>query len=195
MTSSNRRKPTLLVALAALAAVLSAAAGAAEPEKTRTQTAIENAAGPLMDDVEWRTPNPDFSDPATTPKDYAVRFRWGPYKQHIVGELVGVYETAKGPKEAQYWSFMTYHNPVTDEVTAMQISWDGSLGVGPVTRRADGATVIEQIFYNADGAMKFVRHEEFIAKGADSYESKVYERDETGAWKLKREWTWTRVKK
>ncbi len=188
--------PTLrrLAAVLALAAVAAFPASAEDEPKSRTEIAMEKQWGAMLKGSgEWRTPNPGFADPKTTPKEYAVRFRWGPYRQDVSGELVGVFETDKGPKEARFWNFYSYHNPVTDEILLVQVNWDGAMGSGPMSVAPDGVETIDQIFYHPDGKMRVERH---VTKhvSADAHESDVYERDEKGEWKLVREWTW-RLKK
>jgi hypothetical protein len=191
--SSMKSNPSrfLLPALAAALSLAAVSPVAAQEEKTRTEIAMTKQWGAMLKGSgEWRAPNPDFADPKTTPKEYAVRFRWGPYRQDVVGELVGFFETEKGMKEARFWNFYSYHNPVTDEILLVQVGWDGAMGSGPMSVAGDGTETVDQIFYAADGKMRIVRHVTTHV-GADAHNSDVYERDDKGEWKLERKWTWT----
>lgn len=172
--------------------VLSATGATPATETSRTQAMLERYWGAMLEGGEWRTPNPGFSDPETTPREFALRWRWGPHHQHIQGDLLGIFDREDGDAEVLYWTLYLMHNPVTDEVTALQVGWDGSIATGPVSLTADGHVVLNQLLYNADGTVKAIRHQEIMEEDGNRYRSNVFERGDGGDWVLKREWTWVR---
>jgi hypothetical protein len=194
MHRKNRPAASLLAAVLLVAGGSCARSLANTDEgATRTQAVMEEVWGAMVEAGEWRTRNPDFSDARTTPEEFALRWRWGPHRQHVVGELLGVFDTAEGEKTALYWSLYAWHNPVTGEVTALQIGWDGSMAVGPMRRADDGRILVDQILYGSDGTSKALRHEEVLHPDGDAYDSNVYEQDDAGEWELKRRWVWRRA--
>lgn len=183
---------------AALAAcVLTPLAAFAADEVTLTPSAatMTDLWGVMVgeDGAEWRSPNPDFDGSESQPSAFAIRWRWDTHGQYAIGELLGVYDRADGERTAKYWDLYTIHNPATGETTASQIGWNGAVGSGPMYRKADGRIMIDQVLSGPNGSMKPIRHEEIMAADRKSYKSNVYERNESGAWELKREWTWTKV--
>ena len=185
--------PRLLrYAVLGLALSLCSLAGADETPTTRTQQALTALFGTLIDGGEWRTPNPNHDGTATSPIAFVLRYRWGPHQQHMVGELVGAFESTAGERETLFWSLYAIHNPVTDEVHVSQIGSNGALARGRIVKATDRKHIIEQILYGPDGSMRAVRHEETFAPDGESYTSDVFERGENGAWENVRNWVWTR---
>ena len=158
---------------------------------SRTHSALTVLFGQLIDGGEWRTPNPDYDDANDAAKEYILRYRWGPHRQHMVGELLGHFEAAGGPTEILFWSLYAIHNPVTDEVRVSQVGSNGALATGRIWPAGD-KHVIEQILYAPEGSMKALRHEEAFATDGESFTSQVFERDDRGGWKKVRDWVWTR---
>ena len=181
------RQSVLVLALA-----LFGLAHADEAPTTRTQQTLTELFGRLIDGGEWRTPNPNHDGTASSPSAFVLRYRWGPHRQHMIGELLGAFEDANGERETLYWSLYAIHNPVTDDVLVSQIGANGALASGRIVEAADGKHVIEQILFGPDGSMRAVRHEETFAADGKSYTSDVFERDENGAWEEVRNWVWTR---
>ena len=171
---------------------LAVPAVANETADSRTHRALAPFFDVLIEGGEWRTPNPDYDGTAGTPSQYVLRHRWGPHGQHMVGALLGYFETADGPDERLFWTLYAVHNPVTDETTVTQIGANGALAQGPLRATPDGRHVVEQILYGPDGSMLAIRHEETMAADRRSFTSDVFERDADGRWKKVREWTWTR---
>jgi len=160
--------------------------------KSRTQKAMEAQWGYMTaGSGEWRTPNPDFDGSTTAPREFGIRFKWGPHGQHVTGELYGVFHR-DGDQEALFWTFFSHHNPVTNEIVLTQVGSDGSMATGRFceSERSDGC--LDQRLYGADGTVKPVRHEN-THQSQTVHISNVYERDEHDEWKLARKWTWTRV--
>ena len=188
------RKLSIRAALAGAIAMLAVSpAFAADPAKqTPSAAAMTELWGEMMD-AEWRSPNPDYEGKDSQPNAFAIRWRWDTHGQYAIGELLGVYEREDGERTAKYWDLYTIHNPATGETTASQIGWNGAVGAGPIYKEADGRIMIDQVLSGPNGSMRPIRHEEIMAADGKSYKSNVYERNESGAWELKREWTWTKV--
>ena len=144
---------------------------------------------------EWRSSNPDYEPGSDQPAEYGLRYDWGPYKQHMTGELLGIYPSDEGEKEILYWTLYAFWNPVTKVVTALQINWNGSTGDGTMSLGENGEVIIEQIFFGIDGSETHMRHVEFMAPDKQSFLSVVHEKDDKGEWVLKDEWTWKQTAK
>lgn len=156
------------------------------------KAALEKLHGDVVRGGEWRTPNPDYKAGEEAPTHYVLRYNWGPYKQHITGELGGIYQTEKGEKEIRYWTMYTFYNPITRVAEASQIGWNGSIGIGPMHRNIDGNLQIDQVFYGVDGSKKDVRHIEKVDKSGDWFVSSVFEKDAADNWVKGRDWIWTK---
>lgn len=167
-------------------------AAADDGPSAEPQSKIERLFGVLIEGAEWRTPNPGYDASQKSPKEYVLRYRWGPHKQHMIGELLGHFETPDGPQETLFWSLYAIHNPVTDEVQVSQIGADGALAAGEARLDGDDKHVIEQTLYATDGSTLALRHEETLAADGTSYTSNVFERNAAGDWTKARDWVWTR---
>lgn len=161
-------------------------------EPTSPAKALEALMGDLVRGGEWRTPNPDYKEGENAPTHYSLRYSWGPYKQHVAGELLGVFETQEGEKLVRFWSLYTFYNPVTGEAAAHQIGWNGSIGSGVIFRDGENHVNVEQRFFGIDGSLKDVRHVETMNAARDQFLSDVYEKNEEGEWTEARDWVWTR---
>lgn len=184
-------KRSLVLASAFMCAVLSSTAGAQGTAST-TSDKLTEFFGVLIDGGEWRTPNPNHEAGSSAPTEFILRYRWGPYEQHMVGELLGHFAHAGGSQERLFWTLYAIHNPVTDEVQVSQIGANGALAEGRIETSDDGKHIIEQTLYGPDGSTKELRHEETFAEDRKSYTSYVFERNENGEWVKVRDWIWTR---
>ncbi|NNF60436.1 MAG: hypothetical protein HKN06_03790 [Gammaproteobacteria bacterium] len=134
----------------------------------------------------WRAPNPDFSPGSGTEKFYGMNYRWGPHRQHVIGEIVSIYEDGRQTKD---WSKYIIFNPVTEKVYMQQtgsrgVYFEGELG------EQDGRKVHAGLIYIPNGTLKSVRDEIEIIDD-NTFVSHVFERDASGGWTKKRQWTWT----
>lgn len=77
----------------------------AEPSKLASQVGHL-----LTGSGRWRASNPEYEPGSDEPVQYAMNYRWGPYRRHVVAEIVSIYEGGKREKD---WSLYTTHNPVT----------------------------------------------------------------------------------
>ncbi len=196
MRYSNR----YLYLVVAIFAVFSAGQVAANPnsaaEKPETPTvALEKLLGEVIRGGEWRTPNPDYKPGENAPTHYSTRYSWGPYKQHVTGELVGIFKTDEGEKEIRFWTLYAFYNPVIRKAEAYQIGWNGSIATGSMYRNADGNLQIEQTFFGVDGSEKDMKHEEKMDKSGDWFMSDVFEKNAAGNWVEARDWIWTKHSK
>ena len=62
---------------------------------------------------QWRAPNPDYQEGGKAPKQYALNYRWGPHRQHVIGEIVSIYADDQQERQEKDWSLYITHNPVT----------------------------------------------------------------------------------
>lgn len=184
------RSPTRSLLTAGL--LLFASAFADQETTTATHEKLDAFFGQLVAGGEWRTPNPDYDPGEDTAREYVLRYRWGPHRQHMNGTLLGYFPGPDGGREELIWSLYAFHNPVTGDVLVNQIGANGALASGRAELAADGKHVIEQILYGPDGSMLALRHEETFAADGGSYRSDVFERGSDGGWQKRRDWIWTR---
>lgn len=170
----------------------SVAALAAEDAAAPRSTSLAQEKGYLLSDSgQWRTRNRDFEPGTEQPKEFGLNYRWGPHRKHIVGELIGIGESGG---TAVYATVYFTFNPVSQQVHADLVSWDGTLGPA-IDRRIDANhRVIEGVFYKPDGTVTSNRHT-FELIDSHSYISRSYDLNDEGAWELKREETWRQLRK
>ncbi|WP_425410926.1 hypothetical protein [Hyphococcus sp.] len=185
-------RATVAFLVTALAFVLLNTASAEEENSP-----INALMGDLVRGEEWLTPNPDYEPGGQQPKDWGVRYRWGPYKQHVTGELFGVFlpsdDSSGGEtREVQYWTLYAFYNPVTKMGSALQVNWTGSFADGDMYLDDTGRLVMDQTFFGVDGSAKEVRHLFVMDESGESHSADVYEKNESGEWVKMRDWVWTR---
>lgn len=180
-----------IVALPAWVGLLSAGGAAANADEDST-TLLEEFAGILVAGGEWRSPNPDYRNEPAAPSHFALRYRWGPGRRQVIGELVGVF--AKSEETPVYWTIYSYLDPLTNALEVLQIGAGGAVAKGRMTMGVDGRRVIDQVFVGTDGSSRSVRHVDTFDESGDRFRSDVMEKDENGNWQKVREWTWMRAR-
>lgn len=142
---------------------------------------------------QWRTPNPDHdpTDP-NSPIEFGLNFAWGPHRQHVTGELVGLTQDGRS---ARYQTLYVFLDPMTDTIITQQVAWDGTFGEGrrPAPSEAlgvGGSETVDIVFRRVDGSAQVVRHVNTLT-APDQEASRVFERGDDGHWELQREWIWT----
>ena len=184
--------PRILRTITAISVFAVLAGTAHADEVTRNHAALDQRFGILIGAREWRTPNPAFVEGSGDPTAFVLRYRWGPHRQHVVGELLGTFEQSGETREELFWSLYAVRNPVTSQIVVSQIGVDGSLAEGTLRHLPSGGHALVQTLFAADGSTKSIRHEEHIAEDQQSFHSYVFERDERGTWQPVREWRWER---
>lgn len=167
----------------------------AQDEEAVGEASKESAIKAIFGDLvggEWRTPNPDFGKDEYQAKEYVLRYKWGPYRQHVIGELLGTFESDEGEKQILFWTIYAIHNVQTGQTSALQINWDGSLGDGTLSRGEDGRIIADQTFYWANGKTERIRHVDTVDPSGKTYTSETFEMNADGQWQEKNKWTWTR---
>ncbi len=150
----------------------------------------------LRGSAEWRTDNPGY-DPATTSKsgatikEFAVRWKFGPNKQHLVGEISTISTDGHSLIVASMYAF---YDPVRKLVRQVVISRSGTYSVDetPVraTRTPFGQPEIGiAVEHKADGTIQTLKHENTFFENGTQH-SDVYEKNPNGTWKFQRRWIW-----
>lgn len=165
------------------------AAGDFNPEPSGTPGAIAEHAGFLLaGSGRWRAPNPDYTTGSEDEQFYGMNYRWGPHRQHVVGEIVSIYADGR---EAMDWSLFMTWNPVTGQAVLEQTGANGVYFRGELGKTKDGRHKQQGLIYLPNGEVKSVR-DEIEVLDSRRYRSHVFERDQNGGWKKVRVWTWTR---
>lgn len=153
-------------------------------------TALGEHVGFLMTGSgQWRSPNPAYQPGKDIEQFYGMNYRWGPNRQHIVGEIVSYFDDGRERKE---WTLFITHNPVTGIAYLEQTGAGGVYFRGELGTAANGRHSQTGLIYMPNGTVKSVRDEIEIIDDS-SYISHVFERDEKGTWTQVREWTWRQV--
>jgi len=148
---------------------------------------------------QWRAPNAQYDASAEEMtigwiKEFGVNWKWGPYKQHLIGEIIAI--TADGqvlPSSIMY----AFYNPITEEVLQVQVAKNGILSLTDEQARLEPTRygepeVADSLDFLINGEVEVLRHSNvFVDKSTQL--SNVYERDENGDWQLSREWRWTQI--
>ena len=119
-----------------------------------------------------------------------MHYRWGPHRNHVICEIVGIHED--GREETAFTLYFFYF-PVTEEVTQVQSGARGLYFEGTLDLTDDGRHFQGGLIFWPNGTIKSVR-DEVVVIDRDTYVSHVFERDEEGGWVQVREWTWKQVK-
>lgn len=154
-----------------------------------TPGALAQSAGFLVEgDGRWRAENPDYDPDGDAGRYYGMNFRWGPHGQHIVGEIISIFDDGTTEK---HWSLYLTYNPVTHTAILEQTGASGVYFRGEMRVDGDDRRTQTGLVYLPNGNARSVRDEIDIVDDR-TYVSRVFERDEAGGWRLARTWTWRR---
>jgi hypothetical protein len=171
---------------AGFALTLAAAPGSAQ-SVDRTSLEVEKGYF-LSGSGNWRTPNPAYKPGSDEPREFGLEYRWGPHRQSILGEIVGV-----GPKgRAVYASLFYVFNPVTHRVMVSMASWDGTVGPAEERRVDDRTRVIDALLYKPDGTVTPSLHV-FELLSPDEYRLIQQEWKRGEGWVEVRNETWRQI--
>ena len=160
------------------------------PARNRRPAFIEKYAGHfLTGSGEWRAPNPDFKRGGPEPEQFGINYKWGPYKQHVIAEIISIYEGGRVEKD---WSLYFIANPVTEKAYIFQTGKSGVYFQGEMGTDENGRHTQTGLIYIPNGTVISVR-DETDSIDDNTHVSHVFERDETGGWKKVREWTWRQL--
>jgi len=135
---------------------------------------------------QWRAPNPDYVPDGTMPKEFGMNYRWGPHGQHVVAEIISIYADGRQGRD---WLLYIIHNPVLGVTTLEQTGNAGLYFRGQMGEAGEGEHVETGLIYFDNGKVKSVRDRN-VMLDEDTRLARVDERDETGAWRQVRDWTW-----
>lgn len=150
----------------------------------------------LQGSREWRTNNPSY-DPAAEPmtgswfKEFAVRWDYGPHKQHLVG---GIYAIAADGTEVNASTMYAFYDPVENKVEQVQIGRRGSYSIDRTEPRLTPTPYGEPeigvaVEHLADGSTARRKHENtFFEDGRQLTD--VYIQNDAGEWEFFRNWVW-----
>lgn len=145
---------------------------------------------------EWRTDNPDY-DPSAEPmtggwfKEFAVRWDYGPHKQHLVG---GIFAIAADGTEVQASTMYAFYDPVRNRVEQVQIGRTGTYSLDSAEPRIAPTPFGEPeigiaIEHLPDGSTTRRRHENTFHEDGRQ-ETDVYLQNDAGEWEYFRSWLW-----
>lgn len=131
-----------------------------------------------------------IADNSQYPEDgvdkYVIDWQLSPLKNSLYGRLYGVKDSLEG---GTFWTFHKYFDPSKNEVILMQISYNGSLGIGVIKHNDNNESVVKQTFTDPKGISRLEGHKMTYPDDATEIGSS-YSISESGAWTLKRTYTW-----
>lgn len=159
------------------------------PTGGELSAALEPHAGYLVaGSGRWRTPNPEYEPGGTAEHFYGMNYRVGPHGQHVVGEIVSIYDDGR---ETRDWSLYMTWNPVTHRAWMEQTGASGVYFRGELAELDNGRRTQTGVIYAPNGMARSVRDEVEIIDD-ETFVSHVFERADDGSWQKRREWTWVR---
>ncbi len=155
----------------------------------------------LRGSAEWRTDNPGYNPAAVqnsgaTTKEFAVTWKFGPNKQHLVGEISAISVDGHSIIVASMYAF---YNPSRKLVRQVVISRSGTYSVDETPVRATRTPFGEPeigiaVEYKADGTIQTLKHENTFFENGIQH-SDVYEKKPDDTWELQRRWIWKLLQK
>jgi hypothetical protein len=148
---------------------------------------------------QWRSPNPSYdelAEPRTLGwvKEFGVNWKWGPNKQHLVGDIVAISADGEIISSSVMYAF---YNPVTEKVINVQVARNGDFSIADDQVREQPTPygdpeVSDGIHFSPNGSMNILRHSNVFVD-PNIQLSDVYERNDEGKWEQTRQWRWVRV--
>ena len=138
---------------------------------------------------QWRADNPDYTPGTDSPIEFGMNYRWGPHKQHIVAEIISIYDDERIEKD---WSLYITHNPVLQTTTMEQTGGNGVYFRGELDLPEGNAQVENGLVFLPNGMIRSVR-DRHIYIDERTRNAQVFERDAQGNWEIMREWVWRRL--
>jgi len=116
---------------------------------------------------------------------YGIEWTWGLGQRSLIGRLYGIRD---GKDVATFWQFREYWHPGEKQLVALQFGADGTVGIGPHIRKADGSDEILQVFYAPDGSASRIGHRSTLR--GDEQVSQSFDVSEDGTWAPRRSYVW-----
>lgn len=190
------RATSALVGLALLFTGVSFPVSAQQPQ-TATKTPLEiHMHHWLRGSREWRTDNPNY-DPSAAPmtggwfKEFAVRWDYGPHKQHLIG---GIFAIGEDGREMKASSMYAFYDPVRNRVEQIQIGRTGTYSLDSAEARSEPTPFGEPeigiaVEHKTDGSTTMRKHENTFHEDGRQL-TNVYLQNEAGEWVFFRNWLW-----
>jgi hypothetical protein len=137
----------------------------------------------------WIADNKAYKSAQEPFEAYAIQWIWGVGHASIVGRLSGIRD---GREASQLWEFREFWHPGERQLLASQFGGDGTYGVGPHHRRADGTLEMAQVFYGPDGSTRREGHRATL-DGAELVTSS-FDITADGTWKPRRTYVWRKTR-
>jgi len=118
---------------------------------------------------------------------YGIEWKWGVGKKSIVGRLFAMRD---GKEVGTVWDFREFWHPGDGQLIASQFGSDGTYGVGPHARKADGTMEMLQTFYAPDGGVRRIGHRSELKPG--EMVSRSFDVQSDGTWKARRVYSFRR---
>jgi hypothetical protein len=185
MTGRRLLPPTLFSLLAA--AVLSAAgtpiAPPPGPPPEWVPAYMADAIG------TWVTDNRAYRSEQEPADAYGIEWSWGLGRRSLVGRLYGL---QNGREIGTFWEFREYWHPADGQLVTSQFGADGTVGIGPHTRLANGSMEMVQRFSSPDGREWRTAHRS--ERRGDELTTRSFDVGPDGTWTDRRVYTWRRTK-
>jgi hypothetical protein len=145
--------------------------------------------GPYMEGMIgiWIADNAKYRSDAEPFEAYGIEWKWGAGRQSLAGRL---YAIVDGRDAGTSWDFREFWHPGEGRLLASQFGTDGTFGIGPHERLADGTLEMVQTFYDPSGKMTRVGHRSRIQ--GDEMITQSFDVSPNGAWTDRRTYTWRR---
>ncbi len=147
----------------------------------------EHAGFLLAGSGQWRAPNPAYEAGSETEQFYGMNYRPGPHGQHIVGEIVSIFDDGRQTRD---WTLYLTYNPITRKAWLEQTGAGGVYFRGELRKTPHGRHSQTGVVYLPNGQARAVRDEIEIIDDK-TYRAHVFEGAPAGGWTKVREWTWT----
>jgi hypothetical protein len=118
---------------------------------------------------------------------YGIEWTWGVGKKSIAGRLFAMRE---GKEVGTVWDLREFWHPGEGQLIASQFGSDGTYGVGPHARKADGTMEMLQVFHAPDGGVRRIGHRSEL-KG-NEFVSRSFDVQTDGTWKPARTYVFRR---
>ncbi len=135
----------------------------------------------------WIAENTVYRGPAEPFAAYGIEWKLGLGGKSLVGRLYAIRE---GKEADTIWEFREFWHHGDGALLATQLGSDGTYGVGPHVRKADGTMEMLQTFYAPSGAVTRVGHRSSFDGG--DHVTRTFDVGADGTWKAQRTYRWRR---
>ncbi len=137
----------------------------------------------------WIADNAAHRSEAEPDEAYGIDWKLGLGGKSLVGRL---YRIRAGKDVGTSWEFREFWHPGEGRLVASQFGADGTYGVGPHDRTADGQMEMLQTFYAPTGTVTRIGHRSTLS--ATELVTRSFDVLADGTWKERRKYVWLRKK-